>query len=277
PFANIFAHGPELEHSRISNTATLISAGPNTGKVLFAGGADDPVTATELYDPATNAFIAGPAMNANREAHTATVIAAGPDAGKILLAGGRAENRKGEIVSLSSTELYDPATNTFAPPGATATMQFARAFHTATVIPSGPNAGKILIAGGQDDRADQPNSMEVCALSSTEIYDPATNRFVPGPPMRWRRTEQGAIAIASGPNAGKILIAGGVGSASHNLSDCRTASLASTELYDPATNSFAPGPLMHGAPGDVVALQLPSSPSPRLGNGVKSPAPSLKQ
>ncbi|MDO8434491.1 MAG: kelch repeat-containing protein [Candidatus Binatus sp.] len=46
---------------------------------------------------------------------------------------------------LASTELYDPDTNTIAPGPAMNTRRFG---HTATVILSGKNAGKILIAGG---------------------------------------------------------------------------------------------------------------------------------
>ena len=190
-------------------------------------------------------------MNAGRWGHTATVITAGSEAGKILLVGGWLENRGEKLVPLASTELYDPATNTFAPPSATATMQTARGDHTATIISSGPNAGKILIVGGQQD--DQH------FLSSTEFYDPATNRFGPGPPMHSRRSQHIAITIAAGPNAGKILIAGGLGFQCDKYG-CVPVLLSSIELYDPATNGFIPGPPMRGAPGDVVALQLPAAP-----------------
>ena len=49
-------------------------------------------------------------MNAARYGATASVLTVGPNAGKILIAGG-ADNTG----SLATTELYDPATNTFAP------------------------------------------------------------------------------------------------------------------------------------------------------------------
>ena len=50
--------------------------------------------------------------------------------------------------ALASTELYNPATNTFAAGNQTASMNAARYGATATVLSIGPNAGKILIAGG---------------------------------------------------------------------------------------------------------------------------------
>ncbi|MBF6558936.1 MAG: hypothetical protein IVW56_01505 [Candidatus Binataceae bacterium] len=192
-------------------------------------------------------------MNVVRENHTATIISAGPNAGKILIAGGWGPYKHHKFVPLASTELYDPSTNTFAPSRATAAMKIPRGYHTATIIASGPNAGKILIAGGQRGIND--------ALSSTELYDPATNTFAPGPAMHSRRSQHIAMTIASGPSAGKILIAGGFVSQKYGQhTGYRQLWLSTTELYDPATNTFAPGPLMHGVPGTVVAVQLPPAP-----------------
>ncbi len=256
PLANAFVLGPAMYAGRWDHTATVVASGPNAGKILIVGGWREGVrslASTELYDPRSNTFVQGPAMNVVREDHTATIISSGPNAGKILIAGGWGPYKDHRFVPLASTELYDPATNTFAPSRATAAMKIPRGFHTATIIASGPNAGKILIAGGQWGIND--------ALSSTELYDPATNTFASGPAMHSHRSQHIAMTIASGPNAGKILIAGGFGSQEYGKhTGHRKVWLASTELYDPATNTFAPGPLMHGAPGTVVAVQLPSTP-----------------
>ena len=263
PTTNHFTVGPTTIRDSFDQTATVIPVGPNAGKILFAGGKEDPpVKFTQLYDPASNTFVRGPGMNTRREGHTATVLTAGPNAGRILLVGGWLERDfngdwsdedQWKPVPLASTELYDPATNTFASPSATPTLNVARGSHTATVLTVGPNAGKLLIVGGQQN--------ERTTLSSTELYDPFTNRFILGPPLHEARTQHVAMVIPSGPEAGKLLIAGGVVTDPSNPEVCGACKfdppLASTELYDPATNSFAPGPRMHGAPGDVIAVQLP--------------------
>src|SRR5258708_26426521 len=100
-----------------------------------------------------------------------------------------------------------------------------RRFHTATAIASGPNAGKILLAGGLNSKG---------PMASTELYDPAANKFALGPDMTFARDHHTATAIVSGPNAGKILIAGG----DDIIGDTK---LASTEFYDPAANKFTVG------------------------------------
>ncbi|MCL5044700.1 MAG: hypothetical protein M1336_05370 [Deltaproteobacteria bacterium] len=172
----------------------MIRFGPNQGKILVAGevslltmhvpgGNEYPRNGTEIYDPLSNTFQLGPQMNSGRYWYTATVIGAGVNAGKILLVGGLLQDHERVRTPLASTELYDPATNTFAPPRATATMKTARFSHTASVITSGSNAGKILIAGGVVVQCDE-RGCETALASSTELYDPAANRFIPGPRMR---------------------------------------------------------------------------------------------
>lgn len=258
PRGNKFLAGPRTAHFRIDHTATVIPSGPNARKILLAGGLDDLLAviehynpaATEIYDPATNSFAAGPAMNVARQFHTASVIPSGPNAGKILLVGGMAANLS---KALASTEIYDPATSTFAPPRETPVMKVARTYHTATIISGGPNAGRILIAGGQQGEAGE-------SLSSTELYDPATNRFVPGPTMHSNRSQHAAIVIASGPNVGKILITAGVTIQCDKSLHCGMVLLGTTEVYNPVRNTIAPGPTMYGAPGQVAAVQLPPSP-----------------
>ena len=95
-----------------------------------------------------------------------------------------------------------------------ADMATRRAAHTATLLDN----GKVLIAGGFP--GDQSG------LSSTELFDPATAGFGPGPVMGEARSGHTATRLPDG----KILVAGG-----HNGDY-----LSSTEIYDPATNRFEP-------------------------------------
>lgn len=142
-------------------------------------------------------------MLTDRAAHTATLL---PN-GKVLIAGGF----NGSENSLSSAEIFDPASSKFLP---TDSMSFARQSHTATLLQN----GKVLIAGGYGYNGEY--------LSSAELYDPLTGKFIP--------TEQMAIPraghIAALLNNGKVLLAGGVGAG--------WTFLDSAELYDPNTNTF---------------------------------------
>ncbi len=91
-----------------------------------------------------------------------------------------------------------------------------RAFHTATLLPT----GKVLVTGG----ADQDNN----ALSSTELFDPATGTWSPGPSMSTARYQHTATLL---PN-GKVLVAGGAGVAF-------APPTATAEVYDPITGTWS--------------------------------------
>ena len=107
-------------------SAALLS----TGQVLIAGGGGigGIISSVELYDPVANSFApsaATPSMNVARDNSTATLL---PN-GLVLIAAGFGGAGGGSY--LSSTELYNPLTNTFAAPAATATMNTARSGATA--------------------------------------------------------------------------------------------------------------------------------------------------
>jgi hypothetical protein len=105
------------------------------------------------------------------------------------------------------------------------------------VITYGPNAGKILLAGGKGADASE--------LSSTELYDPATNRFSPGPAMSAACSKCTATVITSGKNVGNILIFGSYDSRGQT---------ALMELYDAGANKFR-------RPGDQHGRRLQRDPN----------------
>jgi hypothetical protein len=241
-------------------TATLL---PN-GKVLFTGGYSGPwlpdwagQKTTELYDPVTNSFDDGPKMSVLRSYPTAVLLANG----KVLIAGGDNLNELFSSEHPSTSELYDPTTNTI---GVGPPMQepvsnarglllhdgrvlvigrsmelYDPATNSFTVGPA-PNVragdavllpdGKVLFVGGSYKKEDR-----------TELYDPVTNKISFGPTMN---TKRGYPVNATPLSNGKILIAGGAGT--------------STELYDPTRNSFIPGPSMNESVEPLMAVPLPS-------------------
>jgi hypothetical protein len=139
-------------------TAVLLT----NGKVLLSGGYSEvnlTVTAgAELYDASTGASSATGDMTTRRFDHTATPLGDGT----VMLAGGGSSTASND--SLSSAELYDPATGAFSRTG---NMTTARFNHTATLL----HDGSVLIAGGQD--------RDGGSLASAERYTPAV--LVPAP------------------------------------------------------------------------------------------------
>ena len=121
---------------------------------------------------------------------------------------------------------------------ATGSMTIARVNHSATVLTS----GKVLIAGG--------SCGSYCApIASAELYDAAAGTFSPttGAMMNAR-----AAATATLLSTGKVLVAGGVADGYSGTM------LASTELYDPVTDTFVPTDAMTIARVYHSATLLPS-------------------
>ena len=203
PASGIWTTNGPLNIARNGHTATLLT----NGQVLVTGGQGSPgiLSISELYNPATGTWTTNNPMNAARVWHTATLL---PN-GKVLAAGGGGVHFPD--VCLSSAELYDPSSGTWANTGPLTT---AREYHTATLLPN----GKVLVAGGIGNNGFAVNA---------ELYDPATGT--------WENT--GALNIAREwhtatllPN-GKVLVAGGLGPG---------VVTNSVELYDPATGTWTP-------------------------------------
>lgn len=232
PATGTFALARLMTTARMAHTATLL----RNGKVLIAGGGDsggwgfpifgNATTSAELYDPSTDAFTPTGSMGTPRFAHTATLL---PN-GTVLIAGGFSYSSIGGgntavAEPVASTEIYDPASETFT---AGARMAAARGGHAATLLPD----GTVLITGGLTTLgmlADvyPPSAGSSVVLSSAELRDPATGEFTTVGKMTAEREEHTATALLNG----KVLIVGGATGSS--------GTLHSAELYDPTTRTFA--------------------------------------
>ncbi len=230
PIARTFTATGSMNTARDGHTATLL---PN-GTVLIAGGAG--LNTAERYDPAAGTFtaITGSTMGSSRQGHTATLLTSGPNAGKVLIAGGCTNSPCSSFTN--TADLYNPTTNSFASAG---TMVTARELHTATLLPN----GNVLVAGGSNSSG---------SLQSAQLYDSAAGAWSgTALTMVSVRTNHTATLLISGPNAGKVLIAGGF--------DSGTAqAIKQAELFNPSDNSFTATPDMGTTRRFHTATLLPN-------------------
>jgi hypothetical protein len=216
PPTGTFTPAGSLNVARVAHTATLLG----NGKVLIVGGQDlgvqQHIAAAELYDPVTNSFTLTGFLNVGRFSHIATLL----QDGRVLIAGGGQITSPGFSTSLSSAELYDPATGAFSPTGNL--PQPRCCFLSSNEAPL-LNNGKVLIVGGATTQA-------------AEIFDPATGTFSPTGSMSIARSALTATVLSSG----QVLVAGGVitlpggGPGTTNL----------VEIYDPVSGAFSPAASM---------------------------------
>ncbi|MBL0312690.1 MAG: hypothetical protein IPP78_08250 [Holophagaceae bacterium] len=217
PGSNTFAtFGASLLQARSAPVLVALDA----NRILVCGG-------EVAYDSASNGgeiiqigagtvTTATGTMRVRRMGHQVTGLTTGPNAGKFLITGGMDEPNFYGTVS-GTTDLFDPASNTFAP--LPQNMELARVNHSATRL----NDGRVLIVGGNDGHSE---------LSSAEIYDPIAGTFTY---TAGHLATARAYHTATLLNDGTVLIVGGNTVSGHP---------ESCEVFNPATGNFTAGPDM---------------------------------
>ena len=209
-----------------------------------------------LYDPAADAWRAtAPNQPADYDSAVVSVIAALRD-GRALATGKRSAAAADEEFcdpaspanegfplpewcDWSGVEIYDPSTDewTLAAP-----MMQPRSEHTLTLLPD----GRVLAAGGQllpPGRFDPTSELDV--LAATEVFDPATLSWTPGPALAEARFGHTATLLPDG----RILFIGGIGQ--------------EDEPYPPDT----PGQVREAYPLRSVEILDLFAPTPDAGEG----------
>ena len=207
---------------RAWHTATLL----RDGRVLVAGGEATPdgtaTASAELYDPGTGSWTTTGALKQGRYLHTATML----QDGSVLVIGGL-DYEPDDIFDnfrtfFSSAERYDPVAGSWANAGSIAG---ARAFHSATLLPS----GKVLVAGGYTEDGSSR------ALQDSQLFDPATGSSSPSGDLIAARDGATATLLLNGD----VLVVGGQ---RYLTFPWRPADVSSSESFDSTSAQWRPGP-----------------------------------
>ena len=195
-----------LANGRYGHTATLL----NDGTVLVAGGqgALGALTACEIYHPATRTWTATGSMGWPHLNATALLMGDG----RVLVVGGNAGDP-------TRCEIYSPTLGTWT---ATAPVPDQRVSPTVTALPD----GRVLVAGGFAYAANS-------SLSSCLLFNPGAQTWAVTGSMQNQRSDAAATLLPDG----RVLETGGSSVVNGN-----GAILSTSELYSPATGTWAAGP-----------------------------------
>ena len=199
----------------------------------------------QIYHPQRDSWTSGPSMLAKHEFTAAATLG-----GKIYVIGGRT----------TSVEVFDPKLGAWS---AVAPLPAARAEHTAAAVggklyvfcgvPGSPRADSFDPQTGAWTEVANPTTFDRAGVravalrgkiyltggyvvgthtntSSLEVYDPQTDTWAAGPPMRVARAYHGMAVLGD-----KIFVAGGT---DDPASDSQ-AGLSSVEVFDPSTESWS--------------------------------------
>ncbi|TAG83578.1 MAG: hypothetical protein EAZ24_02890, partial [Burkholderiales bacterium] len=217
-----------MNERRRHHTATVLP----TGRVLVVGGRNppsEPIDSAELYDPATNAWtLIDAKMRHGRSGHTATLLADG----RVFVSGGLATNQSGGT-SFDEPEIFDPATQTWENSGIAGVP--ASVAGVATLMTS----GKVLLVGG----GQTVNFKGDCAgpLNAQSLVVDVAMRTTQAATL----ANAGCDGVLALLPSGKILFAGG-------------GTGISSDVFDPATNTWTGAGLMSTFRGRASATHLPT-------------------
>jgi len=214
--------------SFVNDRHTLQLTRLSDGRVLVAGGMnwtlEEVLTSTEIYDPATGQWSEASPMNHGRFAHGQVLL----NDGRVLVAGG---NINAAFDKTDTAEIFDPVANTWTIVGSLAVSKVGQVIALPT--------GEGLFVGGKT--ADT-------LLQDTEIFDPGSATWRPGPSLLEPRLQHTSTTLADG----RVMVVGGRQSVD-NGDGRRTV-----EILDPETMTWSRGDSMNVPRNEHSAVLLPS-------------------
>jgi hypothetical protein len=227
-----------MKIARQQHAAALI-AGCNCaeeGDVLITGGRNidnnNGLNSAELYNPTTQQFTSVGKMNKFRFLHTATAFANG----NVLIAGGD-NNETAEIYCLSvggvctnsSLGTFVPLHNNTIDCGLPSDNCSTGAANAAVPLLDARDRGEILVSGGSGPPSPTLGFRDSNTIASLFSSD---GSFMSTAPLQVPLVGHTATAFSDGT----VLIAGGQNASAAGFS------ISNTELFDPTSRTFSPGP-----------------------------------
>lgn len=210
--------------ARYGHTATLLTRGPDQGRILVTGGYNGQwLTEVEIYDPNTGMARTAASLRLPTLGHTATGLADG----RVVVIGGHSDQG-----AYRSVDIYDPLTGVWSPADDAPKTEYQ---HTATLLAD----GRILVAGGLLQSS--------AKVAYAAVFDPGAS-----PGRQWTMASSLTSARSSHTAnllpGGQIVVLGGYGVQDQNLD--------SAELFEPSTLTWRSVGLLHTRRGNHQAVLL---------------------
>lgn len=219
--------GPTMGSSRALHLAVRL----NDNRVLIVGGADATgavLSSCEIYDPVTNQFTPTNSMSTPRVLHAACRLADG----RVMVAGGTSTLVPDVVAALtgtlSSVEIYNPATGTWSAANPLAGRRLAPAL---TLLSN----NQVLASGGVDVSVLFGFPTGAFSTTACQRWNPGTNSWGAAASMPSGRAghHYNQVTLADG----RVLMTGGV-LVPNLLNATTSAPIAAADVYNPTTNTW---------------------------------------
>ena len=186
PAADTWTPLPQgMPQSRADAGAAMLGG----GRVLIAGGYSqtsggnpNPLSETEIFDPAANVFSRGPSLTEQRSDLTLTAL----QNGMVLAAGGFST-----AAVLNTAEIYDPGSATWSEVGG---MHQQRERASASLLGN----GNILVTAGESADVRDGVLSARSSLTTAEVYVPSSHQWQETPATKCPRSTQAQVTLTNG-------------------------------------------------------------------------------